>query len=224
MRRYMDDLRREGIGCSFIKIPGAIRENLTILTEGKTIKINRAGPPCTPEAIAEMRGYLNTVAKPGDTVIFGGAPSAGMNVETYASLMQLAGSLGMRVVIDTDVLKAEHLMRIKPWLIAPNIHELEYIMSRRLTTEEERLQACRELIRGGVENVLLTLGSEGLLAVSPLDHVRIHAQQVEVTNTVGAGDNALAGFICSYLEGQSLEQSALFAARLAESVISRPTA
>ena len=222
MQHYMADVRREGIGASFIRIPGAIRENLTLLTEGKTIKINRAGPTVPAEAIAEMRGYLNTVALPGDTVIFGGAPAAGMKVEEYASLMELAGSLGLRVVIDTDVLKAEHLMRIKPWLIAPNIHELEYIVSRKLETEAERLEACRELIRGGVENVLLTLGSEGLLAVRVADHVRVHAKKVEVTNTVGAGDNALAGFICSLLEGQSLEDSAVFAARLAESVISRP--
>ena len=131
LQEYMADIRRQGIGCSFVKIPGGIRENLTLLCEGRTIKINRSGPACTAEAVAEMRGYLNTVAQPGDTVIFGGAPAAGMSVEEYASLMELAGSLGMRVVIDTDVLKAEHLYRIRPWLIAPNIHELEYILSGR---------------------------------------------------------------------------------------------
>ena len=139
LRAFTDELVSEGIRSDFIKIPGAIRENLTILCGGKTYKINRSGPLCTSEALAELRGYLNTVVSQEDVVIFGGAPASGMTVAEYASLMRLAGSLGMRVVVDTDVLKADHLFAIKPFIAAPNIHELEYIMGRKLPKYEDRL-------------------------------------------------------------------------------------
>ena len=76
-------------------------------------------------------------------------------------------------------------------------------------------------MRGGVENVLLTLGEEGLMAVSATAAVKVPAEKITVENTVGAGDSALAGFICCMCEGQFLSESARFAARFAESVIKK---
>ena len=61
LREYMGELCRENIPSHFIKVPGNIRENITLLVgerDVKTIKINRAGPKCTASALAELRGYF----------------------------------------------------------------------------------------------------------------------------------------------------------------------
>lgn len=44
----------------------------------------------------------------------------------------------------------------------------------------------------GVENLLVTLGDKGLLAVSENDSVRLPARKIEVFDTAGAGDTVIA--------------------------------
>lgn len=225
LREYMTELCRENIPCSFIKVPGSIRENITLLVGkgagAKTIKINRAGPTCTAAALAELRGYFSQIASPDDTVIFGGSCPPGISTEAYASLMEYVSAMGMRVVVDTDVLHADHYFRIKPWLIKPNEFELERICSTKFENEDEMIAACKRLIIGGVDTVLLTRGEKGLISVTRHQVVRIPPAPVKGRiNTVGAGDAALSGYLCADAEGRNQYECSQFAAAFAASVIS----
>jgi 2-dehydro-3-deoxygluconokinase len=66
--------------------------------------------------------------------------------------------------------------------------------------EPERIaRALQE--RFGVPTVVLTLGSEGALAVSDRVHRVARVRQVTVVDPVGAGDAFAGGFLCGYLEG-----------------------
>ena len=224
LREYMGELCRENIPSHFIKVPGNIRENITLLVgerDVKTIKINRAGPKCTASALAELRGYFNTVASEGDTVIFGGSCPPGSTPEAYASLMEYVSTLGMRVVVDTDVLRADHYFRIKPWLIKPNEHELEKICSTKFENDDDMIAACKSLVTGGVDVVLLTRGDKGLISVTRNQVVRVPAKPVKGRiNTVGAGDAALSGYLCADADGRNQYECSQFAAAFAASVIS----
>lgn len=223
-REYITELSRENIPVHFITIPGAIRENITLLVgEGektKTVKINRAGPACTKLALDQLRGFFDTVASPNDTVIFGGSCPPGVAPDAYASLIEYVSMLGMRVVVDTDVLRADHYFRIRPWLIKPNEYELSKICSTKFNNEDEMVDACKRLVTGGVENVLLTRGERGLIAVSRTQVVKVKAKEIKGrVNTVGAGDAALSGYLCADAEGRDQYACAQFASAYAASVI-----
>ncbi|MCL2486080.1 MAG: PfkB family carbohydrate kinase, partial [Oscillospiraceae bacterium] len=180
---------------------------------------NRAGPDVPRHALDEMRGELGKRIEEGDTVVFGGRMAAGMTAEQYADMMILAGNLGGRVVVDTDSLALHHVIRIRPWLIKPNHHELQTLIGREMREDSELLAGCRALTDSGIENVLLTIGSRGLMAVTRKSAVRVPPRPVVVRNTVGAGDSALAGFLRMEHDGESLYLCAQFAARMAEQAI-----
>jgi 2-dehydro-3-deoxygluconokinase len=55
--------------------------------------------------------------------------------------------------------------------------------------------------RFGIPTVVLTLGSEGALAVSDRVHRVARMRQVTVVDPIGAGDAFAGGFLCGYLEG-----------------------
>lgn len=55
--------------------------------------------------------------------------------------------------------------------------------------------------RFGIPTVVLTLGSEGALAVSDQIYRAPRVRQVTVVDPVGAGDAFAGGFLCGYLEG-----------------------
>ena len=224
LREYQLEMQARGIPGYLIGVPGRIRENITLLISegafgGKTIKINRNGPPVPGCAVDEIRGELGKRIEDGDVVIFGGKMAAGMTSEQYADMMILAGNLGGRVVVDTDSLSLHHIMHIRPWLLKPNHHELQALIGREMADDSELLAGCRALTDSGIENVLLTIGSRGLMAVTRKSAVRVPARKVTVKNTVGAGDSALAGFLRMAHDGESLYLCAQFAARMAEQTI-----
>ncbi|MBP1774783.1 MAG: 2-keto-3-deoxygluconate kinase, partial [candidate division NC10 bacterium] len=55
--------------------------------------------------------------------------------------------------------------------------------------------------RFGIPAVVLTLGSDGALAISDRVHRAPRVRQVTVVDPVGAGDALAGGFLCGYLEG-----------------------
>lgn len=100
--------------------------------------------------------------------------------------MKNAGAL---VAVDTDQFTLDQYRRISPWLIKPNIHELRHVVEVPGTTITDVVTAARRLADAGVENVLVSLGGNGLVCVSretgdsPEETVRAMVPKVEVKST-----------------------------------------
>jgi sugar/nucleoside kinase (ribokinase family) len=71
----------------------------------------------------------------------------------------------------------------------------------------DSVQAGSEKLSGGRRTVIARLGSKGALAVAPADQFSVPAFEVEVVDTLGAGDAFNGGFICAQLEGLGLKES-----------------
>lgn len=83
-------------------------------------------------------------------------------------------------------------------------------------TAAEGAEELRQL--ADLDEVVVTIGSDGALAATGSGGVRVEAPQVEVLDSVGAGDALSAVVIAGLLEGWSLEsrleRAAAFAARV----------
>lgn len=216
-RRPLDE---KGLHCRFVIVDGAVRENLTLLSEGSTVKINRAGNPIDAEAIERLKSLIRDMWEDGDVIVFSGSVPEGITDEQVDSLISYASECGYKVAVDSETISAERLIKLRPWLIKPNEHELRAISGQELKSVPELLSQCEYLVRSGVEQVLLTVGEQGLFLVA--ENKKISAVPPETTevNTVGAGDTALAGYIYAYLTGMTPEDSAAFAAACGCAVVS----
>ena len=86
--------------------------------------------------------------------------------------------------------------------------------------DEERVcQMVRETY--GVQTVCITAGPEGCRVYAESPPLKVPGREVEVADTVGAGDAFAAGFMKKIGDGASLEEAATFAARLGELVASK---
>ncbi|MBQ4313124.1 MAG: hexose kinase [Clostridia bacterium] len=195
-------------------IPGATRENLTLLSGGDTIKINRDGAQVRAEDIDALEVAVRAHADAADIVVFSGSLPPGMESDGFLRLVRAASLSDVRVALDTAALSREQVSCVRPWLYKPNEHELADLCSLSSTDEAVLISAAQELAREGVGIVLLTMGARGLAAVTAEEVVRVRLPEVRAVNTVGAGDTALAGFLARYADGGSLascaEQAALW--------------
>ncbi len=79
--------------------------------------------------------------------------------------------------------------------IKPNAREAEIVVGRKLRTENDFLDAAREIRRRfSCENVLITRGKDGMLLVDPGGHHSIPSTAREVFDVTGAGDTVTAFF------------------------------
>ena len=204
--------------------PGATRENLTLLVDGagKEYKINRDGFRAGREHIRRLAGLIEERTRGGGVAaIFSGSMPPGIDSDCYAGLMLAARREGSLLAIDTEALSAERLAELSPWLCKPNGDELCGLFGIERTDDEQTLTECAiRLGKQGVDNVLLTMGERGLALISGrgFDVERIYASDRRLTDTTGAGDRALAGFVAAYCRGMSRRECAAEAARFAEMV------
>lgn len=188
-------LQRDELRFELLETLGGVRENLTLRYADKTVKINRPGQPLSRLLLSALMACLRSRIREGDIVVFAGSLPENMKIQEYIELVMSTKNAGALVALDTDCLTIADYQRIGPWLIKPNIHELQHIVGQALPTDEAKITAARRLLAAGVENVLLTLGGDGMLLVNEQTVLRATTPQTQVKSTVGAGDSALAGFI-----------------------------
>ena len=91
-----------------------------------------------------------------------------------------------------------------------------------LSLESDATAACRTLIsRFGLRLVILTKGAQGSEVITADQVIPQAAGEVQVVDTVGAGDSFTAAFVVAYLRGASLAEAQRLASDTAAYVCSR---
>ena len=96
-------------------------------------------------------------------------------------------------------------------VLTPNQSEAKVLTSRSPDAVIEPEELARELIRGGVKQVVMTLGEKGALIVTPSFSTHIPAIPMAAVDTTGAGDAFNAGLATALASGASLEAAVQFA-------------
>ncbi|MBC8546187.1 hexose kinase [Clostridiaceae bacterium NSJ-31] len=213
-KRYFDRLDREGIDYEAVLLPGETRENISLVQpDGSLLRLARPGFFVEAAHLDELKNRLRRLVGPGTLAVLAGRNPRGVGPEAFVELCAFLSGLEARLAVDTSSVGARELAAIRPWIIKPNLEELEGMTGRSCRTREDLCAALHGLHSGGVERVLLSLGGAGLL-YSGADGAVWYAQvpEVPVKSTVGAGDSSLAGFLLAHRAGRPLEECVRIAA------------
>jgi ribokinase len=96
-------------------------------------------------------------------------------------------------------------------VLTPNQSEAKVLTGRSPETAVAPEEVARDLLRAGVKNVVMTLGEQGALVVTPASAKRVPAITVTPVDTTGAGDAFNAGLATALASGESLESAVEFA-------------
>lgn len=196
-RYLLEQLSAQGIAADFVEIDGETRLNTTVLEPTEEYKINQNGPHVPAIAVEDLVDRLREYG-PRRVVVAGSLPP-GCNPETI-DLLAEAGPWETVVDVDGATLSA---LDAEYALCKPNVDELAAATGRRIDGVESALGAARELRADGFDRVVASLGGEGAVMVTPEQSLHAPAREIEVVDTVGAGDALLAGVLASRLRGDS---------------------
>lgn len=205
-------LLQEGIYCDFIRITHETRTNivLNIESENKQIIFSAKGAAIEPVELTNLFKKLENLYS-AEYIVFSGSLPPGLSPVIYERAVEIANTLGAATILDTDGENLKGGLNGKPNIIKPNVHELSRLTGRKLSGIDEIKASALEIREKGVEIVLVSMGADGILLVS--EHETLHAKppEVNVENTIGAGDSSVAGFVFGMTKNLSLEDCLKYA-------------
>lgn len=207
-------------GIDYLKIPvdGNVRINTKVVDlKNKTFTdLNEPGFKITPKTVKNVFSEMTSLLKSEDILVLSGSVPQGFSKDTYKDLIE---SLACKVILDASGDLFQKGIEGKPYMVKPNIHELEVYAGKKLDNIDEIIDVAMEIIHRGVEIVVVSLGKKGALLVTEKETFKIEGKSVDVVNTVGAGDAMVAGLAIGLDESYSLEKMLRFGSALATATL-----
>ncbi|WP_328618353.1 1-phosphofructokinase family hexose kinase [Amycolatopsis sp. NBC_00355] len=174
------DLGAAGVPAELVPIAGETRRTTTVLgDDGSVTLLNEPGPALSA---AEWRLLADAVRRHApEVLVCSGSLPPGAPSGAYASL--LTGTS----VLDTSGAALLAGLAARPAVVKPNAEEL-----REVTGLDDPVAAAGELRRAGAGAVVVSLGADGLLAVTGSGTWHATPSTALRGNSTGAGDAVVA--------------------------------
>jgi len=186
-----------GLVDALVPVAGPTRRTIALVDDqtGDTTQLNEPGPTITPAEWSAFQEAYEDLLAPASAVALCGSLPPGVPVGAYAGLIRLAKAAGVPVLLDTSGEPLRRGVAARPDIIKPNADELA-----ELTGSHEPLRGAQDARRRGAQSVIASLGTEGLLAVTPEGRWRATPPSRIHGNPTGAGDSAVAGLLSGLAE------------------------
>lgn len=184
------------IPLAYVELADETRANVKLVDESQqqTTEINAKGPYVRAQERREMLALLASQMDKFRVLVIAGSLPRGLDADFYRKIIGLARQNNIVTILDTSGENLQQLATAKPDMVKPNQAELELYSGRALRSIEAVRAAGRELIEAGVKVVLVSMGSGGSLLLCHSDSWLAKGPEVDVINTVGAGDSMVAAF------------------------------
>ncbi|MFL5350238.1 MAG: 1-phosphofructokinase [Hyalangium sp.] len=205
-----------GLRDAFVRVPGETRINAKLSEQdGRVTDLNGPGPRIPERSLEELIERLWPLLPGLDAVVVSGSLPPNVAPEQFAGLITGIRERKVPVWLDTSGPALVAGLAARPSGVKPNETELAGWAGHSLDTPEERLRAALRLNTEGIDDVLLSVGAEGVIWAQRGSALMARPPRVSVVSTVGAGDTLLAGSLHGVLSRWPRERSLRFATALA---------
>ncbi|WP_122639055.1 1-phosphofructokinase [Romboutsia sp. Marseille-P6047] len=196
-----------GVNTEFIKLQeGLSRINLKIKDEDET-EINGKGPRISEDELRLLYKKIEKLKDEDILVLCGSIPQSLSNT-LYEDIVSMVAKKDVKVIVDATSNLLLNTLKYNPFLIKPNIHELEEIFKTKIGSIDKTIFYATKLKDMGAENVIISMGKDGALLVDEKGEIYLsNAPKGNVVNTVGSGDSMVAGFISGYLRTKDYKEA-----------------
>lgn len=211
-----------GMNNQFHLIPGRTRINVKLTEENSAVTdLNFSGFTVSESdwqrfvenSLQQLKGF--------DMIAVSGSLPAGIGLEQFTDWMIALKKQCPRIVFDSSREALVAGLKAAPWLIKPNDKELEIWAGKKLSTQEDIIRAGKELVKQGVSNVIVSLGSQGALWITENEAWLAKPPVCKVVSTVGAGDSMVAGLMYGLLMQKSTQETLRLASAIAALSVSQ---
>ena len=201
-------LEEIGITYESVMTEGTLRENMKVMDEetSVTTELNQKGDFVDGEKLAEFESLLDAQLEALDILVITGSVPQGVPTDYYRALVEKANARGVRTILDAEGKLLLRGMEARPYLIKPNLYEIETAFGLKTKDMKDILAICRKIIADGVKVVCLSMGGDGALIADEKEAYLCRPTPIEVKSTQGAGDSLVAGMCIAMEKGLPISE------------------
>ncbi len=206
-------LGSEMLKTDFTVVAGQTRSNITLIdTLNQQMHIRTNGYNITTNDCERLTKRLEVNIAEDDIVIFSGSLPPGALINTLQNWIELCHEKSATVILDSSGESLLHGIQARPYLIKPNVNELEEISGQTLKKESEIISAAKQLQEKGVQIVFVSRGERGVIVVSEqAAYVACVSVDQPIVSNIGCGDALVAGLAVSIKNKWGLPEAIKFA-------------
>ena len=206
--RFANLLAESQIPVTLVPVNGETRRNIAVTdSEGLTLKLDQRGSALTAEELERLESKLLEKLPQAAWLTLTGSLPPNVPVTTYAELVALAQKHNVSTLLDTTGDALPVGLAAGPTLAKPNRPEAERLLGRSLFSESDAITGAEEIQAMGAQRVLLSLGSQGAVAVWEQGRLRAIPPVTAKGSPIGAGDVVGAVCIWALLRGESFPEA-----------------
>ncbi|MET9337309.1 1-phosphofructokinase family hexose kinase [Nonomuraea sp. NPDC003804] len=205
------DLDAAGLPCALTPISGDSRTTL-VIHSGTTALFNEPGPQVTGAELDRFLTDFERLAADAEAVVISGSLPRGVPADLYATLSAMTG---VPTIVDADGEPLRHAPKGRPSIVKPNKDEL----SRAFPDG-----GAEAVLAEGAGAVVVSMGEEGLHAITPAGTFRARMPYRVEGNPTGAGDALVAGLALGLVEQLLWPDLLRRAAALGAAAVAAPVA
>ena len=204
-----DGLESLGIGTDFVWVGEETRTNVSIVTDAhdRYIKVNEPGPTISPAELEALIEKVRQRSAPGDWWVLAGSLPPGVPASVYAELITVIQQAGAHALLDTSGEALRLGCKAKPFVVKPNDVEAEQLTGLPVASQADIANAAEAIRALGPTYVVISLGKQGVMAVTPEQVWLVASPKVEERNPIGAGDSLVGGLIWGLYQDNPIEEA-----------------
>ena len=205
---FVELFERKGLQDAFVRVHGETRINVKIAeTSGRVTDLNLPGLTVDQKARESLLATLDKLCLDHDWFVLAGSLPKGVEPEFTRELIVRLKASGKKVIFDCSGAALRAGLEAGPTLVKPNREELGQWAGRAIETDADQADCAARLRAQGVEQVVISDGSRGLLWFSKEGTLRAVPPRMQVVSTVGAGDSLVAGLVYGLAQGLTKEET-----------------
>lgn len=192
-RMFEHVLEKEGVDYNFIYNQGNARTNYKIIDKRSMLtEINDRGEEISLDKQLELLHLVEKISPEADIATVCGSLPKGVDSDYYGQIVKRIPK-HVKVVVDAErdnTLSAIGSREI--FMVKPNQKEFERFFGITVRGISDIVKGATRYLDMGVQNVLVSLGTEGAVFVNHSESLYCKSASVAVNSTVGAGDSMVA--------------------------------
>lgn len=203
-----EELKEKNIKEDFVEVLGNTRVNIKIKTGEVETELAGLSPEINENHVLALKEKLGNI-QDGDILVLSGSVPKSLKTTIYKELVEGLDK-DIKVILDTRGDAFVETLKVKPFLVKPNHHELEEFCGKELHSIEEIVEGARTIQKLGVQNVIVSMGKDGSILLTEDSVYKGNVPKGTLKNSVGAGDSMVAGLVSKLAQGESLLEAYKF--------------
>ncbi|MFP3123847.1 1-phosphofructokinase [Ectobacillus funiculus] len=206
------EIKKSDIFDAFVQIQGETRSCHNIMGESvSSTELLEPGPYIDSQALEVFHQTYESMLSECKVITASGSLPQGIPQTYYNQLITKANEKGVRFLLDTSGEGLKAAVAAKPFFLKPNHEELEILIGKKVSSEQDIHEALQMLYDKGISFCVISMGKKGSMAIVDGEKYRVTFPAVQAVNTVGSGDSFVAGIAVALSRGYNVEETLAFA-------------